>query len=805
MLGRINVCQRLIFPHRKVQLVTPLLFLLSVQCAHCPLALASEVRTSSARSTPQQRSAGAQDGAQEAATLELGKPVARELSGGQKHVYQLALTPGQYVNVTVAQRGIDVVEESFTPDGKLLAQFNAELRPQEVERVEFVAEMAGVYRFNVKASLRGTSGRYEIQVMEIRAATEQDRLLSEAHKLDTEADRLLREGQYDQARALAVRALEAGEKSLGPEHAYVAYLLSQLGFLQRRKGEYVQAERTLQRALAMSEKVLGPEHPQTVSAMNILGLLYRSKNDLGKAARLLQQSLEITERTLGSEHPRVVQYLLNLETLHSELNDAAQSERDFERALKIAEKALDPFDVLMGDVVNNLGVSYRDRGDRDRSEPLLQRALAIYEKNFGPEHPKVATALQNLGIIARERKDYPRALELYGRALAIREKVDGPEHPNVAAILNNIANIHHGQGDYAKELELQQRVLRIALKAAGPYHGLTLTSLGNIARAYAAQGDISHALTFQMRVDAGHETVLALDLPIGSERQKLNYLTALAEWTDRTISLNVQQAPNDEAAADLAMLVLLQRKGRVLDAMSDSLTVLRQRANVADQKLLDELNSTTVRLARLALDGRQKLSADEYRQQLTALEERKEKLEAEISERNSEFRAEAQPVTLERVQAALPRDAALVEFATYRPFDPKAQNNREAYGKPRYVVYVLRAQSDAQWKELGEAQAIDAAVDALRQALQDPQRRDVRDLARAVDEKVMQAVRALAGDATHLLVAPDGALNLIPFEALVDERGQYLVQHYAFSYLTSGRDLLRMQVATEPESAGGPG
>jgi CHAT domain-containing protein len=73
----------------------------------------------------------------------------------------------------------------------------------------------------------------------------------------------------------------------------------------------------------------------------------------------------------------------------------------------------------------------------------------------------------------------------------------------------------------------------------------------------------------------------------------------------------------------------------------------------------------------------------------------------------------------------------------------------------------------------------------------------VQQLARAVDEKVMQPVRALAGDAKQLLISPDGELNLIPFEALVDDQDRYLVERYAFTYLTSGRDLLRMQVARE--------
>jgi CHAT domain-containing protein len=84
--------------------------------------------------------------------------------------------------------------------------------------------------------------------------------------------------------------------------------------------------------------------------------------------------------------------------------------------------------------------------------------------------------------------------------------------------------------------------------------------------------------------------------------------------------------------------------------------------------------------------------------------------------------------------------------------------------------------------------------------LSDPQRRDVQQLTRAVDEKVMQPIRALLGEATQLLISPDGELNLIPFAALVDEHGRYLIQRYSLTYLTSGRDLLRMQVARQSKS-----
>jgi CHAT domain-containing protein len=233
----------------------------------------------------------------------------------------------------------------------------------------------------------------------------------------------------------------------------------------------------------------------------------------------------------------------------------------------------------------------------------------------------------------------------------------------------------------------------------------------------------------------------------------------------------------------------------VLDALADSLSRLRERFSEQDQKLLDQLNDAIAQLARLVLTGPRQTTSAEHQARIRVLEEQREKLEAEISRRSGEFRAGSQPITLAAVQAAVPANTALIEFAIYRPFDPKAKRNSQPYKEPRYVGYVLSHKRGVGWCDLGDARAIDAAVHGLREALRDPRRTNVKRLARAVDERVMRPVRALVGDAGHLLVSPDGALNLIPFEALVDEQNRHLIERYSFSYLTSGRDLLRLQVA----------
>ena len=213
-----------------------------------------------------------------------------------------------------------------------------------------------------------------------------------------------------------------------------------------------------------------------------------------------------------------------------------------------------------------------------------------------------------------------------------------------------------------------------------------------------------------------------------------------------------------------------------------------------DQKLLDQLKAARAQLARLVLSGPQRTTPAEHQAQIKTLEEQREKLEDQISRRSAEFRAQSQPVTLSSVQAAIPARSALIEFAAYRPFNARNTGPDDEQEAARYVAYVVRRTGEPQWVELGAKQTIDEAIDNLRKALRDRKRRDYRQQARKVDRLVMQPIRPLLGATRRVLIAPDGNLNLVPFAALVDQNNRFLVERYSFSYLTSGRDLLRLQV-----------
>jgi CHAT domain-containing protein len=159
-------------------------------------------------------------------------------------------------------------------------------------------------------------------------------------------------------------------------------------------------------------------------------------------------------------------------------------------------------------------------------------------------------------------------------------------------------------------------------------------------------------------------------------------------------------------------------------------------------------------------------------------------------------------VTLADVQGEIPTDAALLEFLVFRPVDTNPDRDPDAYGPEHYAAYVLRHEGVPRGFDLGPAAPIDADIDAMRDALRDPRRADIHVHARAVYDRVIEPLGDAIAQARRLLVSPDGELNLVPFEAMADGEGHYLIERFTTTYLTSGGDLLRLRVARE--SHGGP-
>ena len=822
---------------------------------------------------------------QEAAMLETGKSIARAIAAAERHEYQVVLNQNQCLEFTISGRDDGVILSVTAPGGGQLMEFNAPDAEGAPQPILIVAETAGSYFLTVKtAEQAAAAGRYEINVREIRAATETDRNSAAAFLQHLRGKKLHADGKYDEALSAEEKSLAMFEQTVGEDSTDVADIVNEIALIYDDKGDYPKAALNYNRALGIYEKIYGAEHPFVASVLNNIGAISRATGDFEKAEASYRRALTIDEKKFGAENLKVSTILGNLAYLYYVKGEYSRAEEPYRRALAIEEKLLaaDDFDVAItinntallyrvkGDyaraiasfqraaaiaekalppdhpnlaaMLSNLASAYGDIGDYERAEPLLQRALKIREKASGAESPDYAKVLNLLGTLYNNQKNYQKAEQFFQRALAIREKKLGAEHPlvaeslsslaeifrakgdyeraeplllralaiaeqkfggensNVAPVVLNLGNLYFQKGVYAKAEPLLRRSLAIFAKTNGATHPFTAQPLASLARLYAAKGDAAQALAFQQKYLAIRERNLELNLYTGSERQKLAYIETLSQDLSSTISLHTKLMPQSDDAKRTAFELLLSRKGRTLDAVGESVFSLRRNARDDDRKLIDRLSDTRTRQANLTLKGAGGEKPEQYQAKLKTIEDEREKLEDELSRRSAEYRAQSQPVTLETVRASIPLNAALVEFVEYNPVNPQTASLEESPGAPRYAVYILRPSGEIEWKELGDAETIDRAVAAFRRAARDPKRKDAAALARVLDEKIMQPVRALLDGATQMLISPDGELNLIPFEALTDERNRYLIENYSFTYLTGGRDLLRLQTARASKS-----
>jgi CHAT domain-containing protein/Flp pilus assembly protein TadD len=585
------------------------------------------------------------------------------------------------------------------------------------------------------------------------------------------------------------RVLVIRESALGTEHPDVAKTVNYLGIIYRDKGDYEKAEQFYQRARLIWERSLGPNHPDSAAAINNLSDLYLIKGEYEKAERLGQQAVDIWENTIGPEHHRYAIALSNLADLYRQKGDFAKAAQVYQRILSIREATLGPNHRMVGRALGDLADVYRDAGDLFKAEPLYHRAVSMAEKTLGPSHYDVAYPLNGLGIIYRDKGNYVEAESLLRRALQIRETALGLIHTDVAASLNELAVLEGKKGNYDEAERFYRQALDISEKVLGPMHPVMAQLLTRLSILQEAQGKINNAISNQVRANTINERNIGIHIAAGSERQKRAYLATLSGGSDRTLSLHTRSAQIDRVALNMALSVVLQRKGRTLEAMTNLFTQLRSRANGDDQILFNQLANTVSQLAKLIYGGQEIKNNVTYRSQINQLEEQREKIEAELSRRSAEFREQIKPITLEAVQSAIPKDSALVEIASFSPVAFKIDKSE----KPRYVVYILFPQGEPRWVDLGKAEAIDHDVAEFRRSLHRSTSANVKALARRLDQKVMRPIRQLLGPTRNVLLSPDGALNLVPFAALVDEQNRYLVERYSFTYLTSGRDLLRFR------------
>ncbi|MEM9447007.1 MAG: CHAT domain-containing protein [Cyanobacteria bacterium P01_E01_bin.6] len=736
-------------------------------------------------------------------------------------------TAGEAITIELTSEEFDTYLILLSSNGTRLAHDNDGAEGTN-SRITVTLRETGIYMVLVNSFEANQVGGYNL---ELRAATERESNLALAAQLSQQGLDLLNSGRYEEAFPLAERVVNILEEELGAEHLDTAIGLHNLGFLQHLRGMYEESEQLYLRALDIRKQYLGFDHPDTLSIMDDLAFAYTAMGNFVESEALSLQVLSIREQNFPAGNPQIASTLHRLAVLYRSSGRYEEAESFFRRALFILERDLGLDHLETAGTMNSLAEVYRLMGRYREAEPLYLQALAIAEEKYPPNHPNTATALSNLATLYDSTNRYREAEEIYFRAIGITEQLGsqhplhgtvlnnlaahyvsrgyfavaeplylyaleiteqlGPEHPLVSKSLNNLAGLYMEMGRYEEAESLLVQSLSIAEKQLGPSHPFTATALLNLSSVNYLEGRSELALDFLNQALKVQETVLSNNFVSGSDASKRDFLDAVSITTNTLISLNLREFLNDPEATQLALDTILQRKGRILDFFTNIRTSLSADADSAS--LLDNLRISTNQLSTILFNPPRNVPVESYQAEIELLQNNIRTLEEQLSQRSSEFAELTNSPSWNDIRKQLSNGTALVEYIRYRNIDSRLPQPLR-HGAYHYAAYILQSDGTIHSIDLGPAEAINAAVQDLSSSLtsSDTPLFQVKEEAQALERLVMAPVRAALGDTTTLFLSPDSALNLIPFESLVDESGNYLVETYQFRYLTSGRDLMRL-------------
>jgi CHAT domain-containing protein/tetratricopeptide (TPR) repeat protein len=596
-------------------------------------------------------------------------------------------------------------------------------------------------------------------------------------------------GDLARAEELYQQALAIYEK-LAPNSLQVAGTLHNLGIVARNRGDLARAEQLYQQALAIEEK-LAPNSLQVAGTLHNLGNVAYSRGDLARAEELYQQALAIYEK-LAPNSLEVASTLHNLGIVAADRGDLARAEQYYQQALAIDEK-LAPNSLQVASTLHSLGNVARNRGDLARAEQYYQQALAIEEK-LAPNSLQVASTLNNLGNVAADRGDLARAEQLYQQALAIKEKL-APNSLDVARTLHNLGNVAGDRGDLARAEQLYQQALAIREKLAPNSLDVadTLQNLANLAR---QQKNYPQAQRYLARALAIYETQRAA---IPDPETK----TAFAERYFNAYTLQAQLALDQQQPQQAALALERSRARTLAELMFTRALPVPTNAPQALKDLIAQQEQLQRELLLLARQQRQTDPDDtnalqRLQAQARQLADRQRQLDQQLRQ---QFPAYAdllnpQPPNLKQLQAALDANTVLLYHA---------------FANTELLIVAVSRQAVRGYRVKVDPRTLENDLAAFRKLVAKPplertasERRKLPALGQRLYATLIKPAEPSLKNATTVLLCPEGALNQLPWGALVvavDKQGRptYWVERVAIGLTLSAGVYLQAKAVRPAE------
>ena len=652
---------------------------------------------------------------------------------------------------------------------------------------------------------------YEIAAEAARQAKD-DRLLADA------ACRLgsihLHLRHYQQAEEALLQGMMLSKK--GNSEISLINNLCTLGVLYIRLVRYDEAEQVSRQALALVMKSPSRTSVQYMygeaAACGNLGTIAAWNGESSTALQYLSKAVELFEKLdkqTGGYQRDVLDNLIIIGEVYYNLGDYMEALNYFGKVLLAAEKQGYP--ILLKAVLNDLGILYMDQADFAKATQLLTRSLQIATEKDDREAAIKATC--NLGVVSERQGEYGSADARFRECLRLADQV--PALNLTIPALEGLATVYRRRGQHKLAIDYYDRALQVATNLGDKMRQSELAWWK--AGAYYDLGDFERSIELSSKAgklaDEIHETnfsYLALTMSgknylalrqYERARENLNLAIEKAEQIRSRIGGQEQQRAfffERKIEPYYLMVDLLARQNKPEEALE-----FAERAR--SRTLLDLIGSVKLDIAKAMLPAEKEnerkldgqlaaLNTQLYReyQQKNSDKNRIGDLKIRLEKARVDYdsfldrlfvdhpelrvdRGRSAPFTIQDAMHALPsQDAAVVEFEVL---------------EDKVYVFVVAAGADGTIQV--KAHSVNVSKKNLTERVEQFRER-IANNSMGTDKPSAELFQLLLGPAAPMLagkktliLVPDDVLWEMPFQALKDSAGRYLIENHAIFYTPS--------------------
>jgi len=486
-----------------------------------------------------------------------------------------------------------------------------------------------------------------------------------------------------------------------------------------------------------------------VVALQRLGRAHYQAGEYGDAILAHRES-----RDLATDQPLLAAIAeSDLGSSYGALGQYPEAIAHYEQALALLRS--NPAPTLESNILNNLGLMATNQQNLEQARAYFAQSLAIAQQH--QDLSNQARALTQIGLLDYQATRYEAAVKAHQASLALAEQAN--DQPAIARTLDNLGLAYYAQGDYGAAATVQQKALALS-QALGDRHG-TARALSNLGDTYYRLQDFDAATDYLQRAIASWEQVRENLTSDGArlaifETQETTYSTL------QTVLIAAQKPEKallaNERGRAQALLKLLAEESQWGD---------RSAARSAPTPNPSELTD----------------SIDLGQIQRVAREQSATLISYAIERDTRDHEGQRQLLDL-AINIWVVQPSGQVHFRQV-PL-PNSQTLRDQIPLLRLFLGTRTASRSAQSTVNGNRRSITPGL---------------RQLHRLLIEPIAEWLPTQPGD--RLIVMPQQDLFLVPFSALQDDQGRYLIERHSLAMAPSIQVLDRTQRQAQRLRQGG--